>query len=422
MENCPNNSTYYFELESNGLTQCIVVVNFIYFIVGVPGNALILAVNRRRAVKTGTRVFMSALAAIDLSLCTMCLFEALFILSYGRLPNAHTDCSHLNTMIIALYLGLILSSAFSAVVIAFNRCHAVCNPHQRRISSRKAVAISVACVVTALSAEVVACIVVHIHKGDQVITAYCRGIPLIVMYIVSMILVVCFYGKILYFLRRRAKILAQFKSGGNDQKPEISTMSITLEKRHAHSTIEVGIASTYNHAESSTDCIKGVVVKDSPKLSDLTPTECAGKQPKTGPLVQDAASVSRPNSEQTAPQPNLVKKAFGPPERQLERPQVRPQKTDNKITTNLLLVTLSFFLLSLPFVGISVSSIKVTIKNGGENAQDESFLDDDRRIISWHLVFLKSILNPIIYAVVDARFRAECRVLLRRLKCCCCNQ
>ncbi|XP_071805856.1 uncharacterized protein [Asterias amurensis] len=419
MENCPRNSTYYFEPEYNGLTQCIVVVNFIYFIVGVPGNALILAVNRRRAVKTGTRVFMSALAAIDLSLCTMCLFEALFILSYGRLTNTDTDCSYLNTMITALYLGLILSSGFSAVVIAFNRCHAVCNPHQRRISSRKAVAISVACVVTALSAEVVASIVVHIHKGDQVIAAYCRGIPLIAMYIVSMVLVVCFYGKILYFLRRRAKILAQFKSGGNDQEPEISTMSITLEKRHAHSTIKVGTASTRNYAESqSTDDIKGVVVKDSPKLSDLSQ-----KQPKTGPLVQDAASVSRPNSERTSPRPTLVKKAFGPQvERHLERPQVRPQKTDNKITTNLLLVTLSFFLLSLPFVGTSVSSIKVTNKTGGENAQDGSFLDDTRRFILWHLVFLKSMLNPIIYAVVDARFRAECRALLRRLKCCCHNQ
>ena len=399
----------------------------IFLIVGVPGNLLILTVNRRQAVKTGTLVFFSALAVTDLAVCTLRLVDAICTFADGE-PGSDLWPPSLEESVMNLHFGLILLSAFATVTIAYNRRHAVCKPHSRRISPKKAKLVSVTCAIIALFTMSIVGVTENVNENCYVWA--CINIVPVSLYIISMVMVLVLYGKILHFLRGRKRILAWHNDDEFEQH-EIATLSDNC------SAVIQGQA---NNCDDTNIDNKFLPAETSASLQQQKPSACPhqGQEPSVHP--QQKPSTSAKQQEPLAlPLPQWQKSSTRPLRQdvchQHQKPSARPQKresparlkrqqkplarpkrlqTNGRTTVKLILVTVSFFVLSLPFICFYIMLIIQIFKEDGRNTRTPI----PKMAFLKHLVFFKSVLNPFIYGLVDRRFRAKCKGVFRSLKCC----
>ncbi|XP_022105085.1 olfactory receptor 4M1-like [Acanthaster planci] len=110
-------------------------------LLGIPGNLLVVCVYRCKSTRTSTHVLICALAAADLLASLLIVFNPLF-----QRPQYLHEYSVVTKIHIALIDTLQLAGAFLLTGIAFDRYDAICRPHRRLLSIRRARALVGGCV------------------------------------------------------------------------------------------------------------------------------------------------------------------------------------------------------------------------------------------------------------------------------------
>ena len=410
-----NNSSISYDYDCS--TEAIVDISlwFVFFAVGVPGNVLILTVNRRRAVKTGTRVFMSALALTDLASCVMRLANAIwYIVDLNSSEEAFTgdDDEYWDFNVISyLVIGFILSTAFLTVAVAVNRKHSVCKPHSRRISPYRARLTSVLCVVIAFLTVVPAALYTHTYDGDTVLI-YLNIIP-VSMYIICLFLVLGLYGNILYFLRRSRRIVPQH----NVPTRTLENFNIDGEKNELATLSDGRVKDGQNTKPRPTETPRETVCGPSLDPAERPTSNCDENGNDSKDNTNQSVVVS--NTRELATDVVIIKytnpsfRTIAPRNKPCMKPEACPKPTRGKTTLKLALTTTTFFVLSFPFIAYSI--VIVIICDLLEDCAI-SFRAEEVLASTWNLVYLNSAVNPFIYGLVDRRFRTECKVVIR--KCC----
>ena len=114
----------------------------VIFLIGVPGNLMIVSVYWASGIKTSTRVFIGSLAVADLLMCLLKFADAIVIASVRDFLAYDLDSS-----IYFLGVGLLYSTALLTTTIAFDRFDAVCRSLRRTMTLRRAKIVSVLCFV-----------------------------------------------------------------------------------------------------------------------------------------------------------------------------------------------------------------------------------------------------------------------------------
>ena len=216
------------------------------FVLGVPGNALIIRVFAKKRRKTSTHVFILGLAIADLYVCiTTAAMIAYWFFEYN-IESPWMCQGGYYSIVLGVYYSL-----FVTTVIAVERYYAVCKPHDKIVTpfrARVAMILSVvaAAVVSApsiLFSDVIEGTVVdENHENTTVhmcwpapddIPEWIGATAMYSIYVISLVLVAGLYGKVYTTIRDkvlgggmsvRASMSASMRSGGSPAR-SITPMS-----------------------------------------------------------------------------------------------------------------------------------------------------------------------------------------------------
>lgn len=133
----------------------------IIFIIGVPGNILVLKVYFRKARKSSTFVFISFMAVSDLTLCAATLLHVGFLFA-SVVDTKQVLCSSMY-YITATFIQL---SVLTSLVVGLDRYVAVCWPHTKRMSVCTSLILSTICAVFSLTFAVPTFFIVRVSSGE----------------------------------------------------------------------------------------------------------------------------------------------------------------------------------------------------------------------------------------------------------------
>ena len=227
------------------------------FVLGVPGNALIIRVFAKKRRKTSTHVFILGLAIADLYVCiTTAAMIAYWFLEYDIDSPWVCQCGYYS-IVLGVYYSL-----FVTTVIAVERYYAVCKPHDKIVTpfrARAAMVLSVvaAAVVSApsiLFSDVIEGTVVDEHHENTTvhmcwpapddIPEWIGATAMYSIYVISLVLVAGLYGKVYTTIRDkvlgggmsvRASMSASMRSGGSPAR-SITPMS-KIDEGEAEETV-----------------------------------------------------------------------------------------------------------------------------------------------------------------------------------------
>lgn len=129
------------------------------FLIGVPGNILVLRVYLKRAKSSGTFVFISFVAIADLIICLSTPLPGIFVATRANHPR-RIICKTVTGIFVACSVLSLVSSA----VVAFDRYVAVCRPYSKRLSVRTSLILSAVCFMISLICAIPPIIVADISS------------------------------------------------------------------------------------------------------------------------------------------------------------------------------------------------------------------------------------------------------------------
>ena len=360
----------------DGAYWTVVAFNSLIFILGVPGNVIILLVYGSKTTKLSSHIFIIGLACADLFIA--CL-RPVAILNWKH--NILCKISLAST-----YLAL-FSSIFLTTAIACDRFFAVCTRH--KFTPIKAKVIVSCCIITAFMLSGISFATFGlIDTGGTPICGIIQSaswqMHLMVMlfsitFILSLAIIIVLYLLIYRVIRRQAKIQASWSSNGQTQNAG-NMVTITPPPISEASAVP----------ETSVD----------PPCTSMQNSE----QPKHADTLQRGAS----SLELLARSSELPTSAHA--RKSNKKPQSGP-KIQNRTTKMMFLTTLVFFVSWIP--GISLRFIPQSkFQELYERGQAWRVL----LLIPQYLVLINHAVNPFIYSFVNRRFREDCKNVMNRCK------
>ena len=105
-----------------------VIIHILVFLIGIPGNLLVLCVYWSKPVRTSTHILINALAVLDLSTCVFQTFHLLWVFRIVQTPIVYE-------IYFCCLDTLVCSTLFVTVGIAFDRFEAISRPHRRFLTT-----------------------------------------------------------------------------------------------------------------------------------------------------------------------------------------------------------------------------------------------------------------------------------------------
>ncbi len=358
----------------NGAYYTLLAFNLVIFIIGVPGNIIILLVYGSKRPKLSSHIFIIGLACADLFISAL-------------RPVAIFNWKHDILCQVTLASGYlaVFSSIFLTTSIAVDRYLAVCT--RRKLTNFKSKIIVSGCIIFALLLSAVsfstfglvdapgqrnpACAIVDTASWAIQFQAMLFSIS----FIASLSIIIILYFLIYRVVRRQAKIQASWSStrstNGQMARNNLSIISPSCPSA-------VSDASTLPAGGESSSHPNGLQRGNSSQ--DLLP----------------------PTSSSQATQQGRIKK-----------PQSGP-KAQSKTTKMMFLTTAVFFVSWIP--GIILRFIPMSTY---DELQKRSQSWQAVLVIPHYLVLINHAVNPFIYSFVNRRFRDDCYKVFKRMKCIC---
>ncbi|XP_072018748.1 uncharacterized protein [Amphiura filiformis] len=200
------------------------------FIVGIPGNALIIRVYTQRKFKSSTHVLILGLAVVDI---TVCVFRPLMLYYRYFADEGFSNARNILGFIEFIAVGL---SAFLTSAIAFDRYDAACHPHERIMTRQKA---SYVIVIGIIFSVLINCLYIVEHYID--INAYISSIKnfiIILLYVLSLLSTTFFYSCVYKVVKKSSSAKTKWKKVLTNQCIRALQAAATAEhERHQNPTL-----------------------------------------------------------------------------------------------------------------------------------------------------------------------------------------
>ncbi|XP_038071316.1 D(2) dopamine receptor-like [Patiria miniata] len=407
----------------------LVIFHIIVGVVGLPGNALIILVYGRKRQLMSPHVFILALAVADLMVC---LFTPVTVYHWYIRLNYTSD--FLCRLVLTVTFVTVYNSCFLTSAIAVDRYQAICRPHRRWMTVRRAKITAVMCLVASLitSLPVYASFDVEPEQGSQSGICTVGGeVPGWVKYfmysvvlfvtVFSLVVNVVLYGKIYRAIRKQAAVLprgipsriirpkADSTCTEGPAQDKINPCCPNMPDADDYSSLHQG------QGESSTDTRALNHTKISALAATSTQQQKQQQQrPETPPTAshndygQETRNYTTDQTMATVPvrQNGDGQAAKDGPSAQ-NNDSVPGSRFKSKTTKMLLATTVVLFttwLLGLCLLVVSINAQADTIGS--------AFL-----YLFRYIFYLNNAINPFIYGFMNKRFREDCKKTLASLRC-----
>lgn len=427
-----------------------VILSLIFFSLlaffGIPLNAVTLRVMVKRRRKTSTQIFIIVLAMTDLFVCvSMPLLW--FIFTPTNMFFTDISCKTITFVsIVSLF-----QSFFIGATIALDRYFLICRPHSRFMTTRRGIAITMACfVISLISAFVMSYYTkAELHDNDVFKCTVPKGyIGLVLETILISVIVVCgglivvLYWRVYRALRRQRRIRVENDLNIPSNHGQHGEFSMT----HQDSTrTDIETASWKN---TETTRIKTAVTSPSEKVATSLNSENGSEMNRFGALesqrhddvdnvihesistleidtVHDVGTSRAqlpPNLQATAQNTKSPSKSnvgviltrhqnahIG----DAARPPIGLTPADRQATNMMLVITAVFVITWLPAIVATIVPATALVKIASRNSHLYLFV-----VFLKHTVYISNAVNPLVYGFMNTRFRKECLDVLRCRRSC----
>lgn len=408
-----------------GLTNEYVFENFylpalvltcLMFIIGLPGNSLVIYVYWRKWRKTTSRIFILALAIFDVVNCLLMPYEAVNVRNVIQFDY---DASCKFTRMITFMMNN--ASSFTLVAIAIDRYMRICRPLKAPLTNRKAklavlISLVIAVVFSIPAAILYGSMSYLIPLGK--FPGYCAlgklclisdtfiktswplyfGIFTLVGHLtIDLILIFCYVLIGVQVLKR----------GDFDDHCKLKRNNSNFSSH-----------TTDNEVLESDVYKKPPIVKQNSFQSSISKAPMSADDESLTPVAEqipmkNSSSDQATKSHKKGGLSAAAKRSFYQKKRSLSVSSMTSRKgRAYKTTLMLLCVTLLFIISFFPYTII-------VIKRYTDDTYYDRLSNSGKAVYQLFLRFylMSSALNPVIYSFLSDQFRQECRNVFKRLTC-----
>ena len=433
---------------ADSATTCILMTFLsVIFLVGVPGNLLIIIVYWRKPHKTSVHVLITGLAFADFFACLLRPVSMVYWIMDSSGPSGFGGKDNNMNITKSVYVlsnfQTISSSLFLTAAIAFDRYDAVCRPHNRLLTAHRARIIVKVCISLSflLSIPVASLIFVWRRNPNVWVTIFATVIPCVTYGSVLLVSIIL-YGKLFCTIRTRAKVRAcgvevipcsSTEHSGNPYQSSASIVNGEInnendESSHrvtsssvemlnasfgAHSLqagarrtsnsqmLDVFLASSESTGGSQNNAIDHTVSDNHRAASaDLEETSAEGVTESTS-FFSQACRKWKPNECCRKPPASLRPST-------LRRTNQNGADTHGKTTRMLLITTMVFFVTWFPALFVNLLPLYTTVTSDAGIATV---------VFIKNIIYINNAFNPFIYGLGNKHFRTDCVKILRNLGC-----
>lgn len=429
------------------ITAIVAVSLFtIIFVVGVPGNCLVIWVFAKKSRKTTTSFLILSLATIDLCACLIAPIH--LVRSLGGVFINEFCCKF------SIYgsRAFSFSAVYLTTFIALDRYMAVCKPLEIRSNARRIIAVILVSIGLAVSGNIQFALFVKPVQIGPVKKCIYRGGPdwldlsneifTSISYLLALIICTCVYVRIYLEIRKQMKVRAGLV--GNTVQMSLSAQrpgnTISNGRRFVTTDGEVGT----NQRVTSRKCdlpkqgetmanLSGNHIQDaSNSVSDLFSSggsvmilagSKANGSPPINPVEMGAGHLLHPKAPacvpqqdapsadcSTYPETSTQDNAGQPTRRDMAKPSQGNRQRKERVMTRMLLGTNLILILSwLP------SFILTNVPDEAVAAYRAKASQSIVVAFSYQLRTLNHIVGIFVYALLNANFRKDCKAIF--LKC-----
>nr|XP_054761220.1 trace amine-associated receptor 1-like [Lytechinus pictus] len=400
----------------------------IIFVIGVPGNSLVVWVFAKKSRKTSTSLLIISLSSIDLCACLIAPVHLVRSLG-GGVINAFVCKSSIYGSRAFSFSALYLTTC-----IALDRYMAVCRPLESRSHPRKLLVVILVSVGLAVSGNFQFALYVKNLKIGAVKKCIYRGGPdwldisneifTSVSYLVALMICSCVYVRIYLEIRKQMKVregltgngvqgnqgadrqrkcFAISKAGGSGARAGEGQIALPQQSGTTESDFhDMSTTSAQHHCGGSGGILPGAATNGNLQVVGTT-NLLRAKGPAEGRVLQVVPSggySSYPAASAVQDQPPRIN----------VNPNCNRQRKERLMTRMLLGTNLILILSWLPsFILTNVPDEEVTAyRSKASQGVITSFC--------YQLRTLNHIVSIFVYALLNANFRKDCQAILAKLK------
>ncbi|XP_071809708.1 cholecystokinin receptor type A-like [Asterias amurensis] len=358
----------------------------VIFLIGVPGNLMIVSVYWASGIKTSTRVFIGSLDVADLLMCLLKFADAIVIASVRDFLAYDLDSS-----IYFLGVGLLYSTALLTTAIAFDRFDAVCRSLRRTMTLLRAKIVSAMCFVVGfigIIPEVVLKIQTDRNGGvDTFDQAIVKAIPLSI-YATSLLIVTVLYSGIFVFLQKRGQVESR------EVVPHTMQHGVRLSK--AGPIVKERVSFIADNVASDAHDPGAVWAAKRPDVGGASLPSTKNSQGSNEAYGVASTSTQRSGTDRC-------------------KAHRRPGGTNQaRITRMLLITTLTFFILWFPFACLKVYALGTLFTDFQKSHHHANLVS--ALFVLKDITFLNSVINVFIYGTANRRFRLESKRVVKNIR------
>ena len=394
-----------------------VIIVFLIFIAitGIPGNLLIIGVfgSKKKTKKTSTDVFIIGLAITDMTFCLITPLNIYLLITKYDIQSLPLCFAGFFSTYFSVYNSMLMCLA-----IAFDRYLAISRPHKKLLTPVKATFIVVTCMVAStlinlaylpqtqmfstvqnisftegnethfISTEVSTTCFVRGDTPSEAIVASLIGVS----YCIWLSIIGVLYVKI-YILVRKLDVI----------RKNMGMSASTSRKFERESSLELpeeeSISAQHAVAQNTETGKVAKTLRDQPhKQIDIVKRNKVATNPILG-STSEGNQVSRSDRQDTVDGNGKGKPAVA-------------RNHSKKTTKMLFIVTFVTFITWVP-TAFAFAIGETTGSTPGES--DSVNHREGIEALMQHLFFINHASNPVIYGLVNYRFRQDCQTLLKKI-------
>ncbi|XP_033648067.1 gastrin/cholecystokinin type B receptor-like [Asterias rubens] len=369
-------------------------------LLGLFGNSLILGVYWPKPNKTSTNILIMGLAGMDLTVCMMRVHNLAVFISF--LANKETPFAFQYIRLVSMVS--LFASAVLTGFIAVDRYDCVCRPYNRwlnRFGAKLLVLGSYGLAIILLIPLVFSTLWMPDSNALRKAGLVCQ----LVLYIVVIVFICIFYGKVYITIRNHVKVNVLSRHlVENDRLTAVGPLGDSRSRN---------VSSIAGNVSSLMPSTK---VKPLDKVQHKSMTKATQNTPSTSRKSESLRSESLTCSDTSmAPTDGKVNAtAIGRPPVRGNPNQDRRSGTEMSLqrkTTRMLFITSIVFLLTWFPYWLYVAVLLAKL--------DGADISENVITILWYCTlttYINNVVNPLIYGVANRRFRKDCQVVLRKMK------
>lgn len=387
----------------NEMKVFLLVSHFIILFIGLPGNCLIIRVYWTKTPKTSTHVFIMSLAFADFSVCLLRIADIVEVLVSVKMP----------WFLQVLESVSIASSVMITAAIAADRYDCICRPRKRFFTTKRSKVTALGILMSSVLINIPNVINGFNDFEYEVVDIISLAI-LFACFVAAFGMIALCYTKVYLTIRQhvRVNVASSVRTNGlrptdngpeSCPNPDVSDMSL-IDMGNSSVINPISVCTT---AQTNTSRIANTDHNDS--SSPYQANRAPPKHPGQTNQEVSAQESERAPQEETGEDQKVWTINRHARARKGRVPNAGSAGLQRK-TTNMLFITSLVFLFT--WIPNWINVCFLFVEEGGINPLFAKTWDALNSIP----YYINNAINPVIYGLLNRRFRKDCNEVLRKMK------